>query len=314
MTSNPSVDVVIPLYNKISTIRAAIESVFAQTYSPRSIIVVDDGSTDGSVDLVQRLNDPRIEIITQPNGGPGAARNRGLAASDATYVAFLDADDSWGPVFLSRCVEVLEGNPACAFCGSSWTSMPSGKSMVSMHNSQGIVSGVWRCPPEISAPNLKSAVDFCHSSAVLFRRSMVLRFRGYYDKDRCTFGEDSYLFLRILLNYPIFRLVEPLIFFRTDTSELGFGRKTAHPEPPLLKHVDAVASECPSEYRACLDRYVAYYALFVGARMIKEGLPRQGLAYLWRRVPLQDLRLQHWWRYIRAFASGLVLTLKPGRR
>jgi len=105
----PKVSVIMPAYNAERYIRAAIESVLAQTYSDWELIVVDDGSTDKTADIVSSFRDPRILFVSQPNRGEGAARNVGLANVSGEYVAFLDADDLYLPNALAsnaRCLDI----------------------------------------------------------------------------------------------------------------------------------------------------------------------------------------------------------------
>jgi glycosyltransferase involved in cell wall biosynthesis len=106
------VSVVIPLYNKIKYIGRAIDSVLAQTYPYFELIVVDDGSTDGSGDAARRYDDVRVRTIAQENGGEGAARNRGVAEARFDWIALLDADDEWMPRFLERAMAAATANPA----------------------------------------------------------------------------------------------------------------------------------------------------------------------------------------------------------
>jgi cellulose synthase/poly-beta-1,6-N-acetylglucosamine synthase-like glycosyltransferase len=107
------VSVVIPLYNKARHIARAVQSVRGQTWQDFEIIVVDDGSTDGSGDVVRQIADARFRLITQLNGGECAARNRGIAEAACDVVAFLDADDEWLPAFLETVVALRQRFPDC---------------------------------------------------------------------------------------------------------------------------------------------------------------------------------------------------------
>ena len=107
----PIISVVIPLYNKAPYIKRAINSILTQTYSDLELIVVDDGSTDESSCIVSQCTDRRLRLITQPNSGVSAARNRGIAESHGKWIAFLDADDEWMPKFLERAIEFVKTHP-----------------------------------------------------------------------------------------------------------------------------------------------------------------------------------------------------------
>ena len=101
--------VVIPLYNHETFIGQAIDSVLKQTLSPEKVIIVDDGSTDNSVEAVKKIADSRIELITQHNAGAHATLNRAIALTKGMdYIAILNSDDFYHPQRLERCVEFLE--------------------------------------------------------------------------------------------------------------------------------------------------------------------------------------------------------------
>ncbi len=114
MSSRPLVSVVIPTFNRTEQTIAAIESVLAQRYSNFEIIVVDDGSTDSSSQVIQRFINQRtnnchqILFVSQPNQGASVARNTGISKSRGEYIAFLDSDDSWDPEKLECQIEALE--------------------------------------------------------------------------------------------------------------------------------------------------------------------------------------------------------------
>jgi glycosyltransferase involved in cell wall biosynthesis len=110
----PSVSVIMPTFNRADTIRRAIRSVQAQTFTDWELIVVDDGSTDNTVALIEG-RDPRLKLIRQENQGTAWARNAGLSASAGSYIAFLDSDDEWLPHHLELCVSFLEAFPGEQF-------------------------------------------------------------------------------------------------------------------------------------------------------------------------------------------------------
>ena len=93
------ISVVIPLYNKEEQIADTLQSIFAQTFQDFEIVIVDDGSTDNSVEEVEKFDDSRIRLIHQTNAGVSAARNRGIEEARGELIAFLDADDEWKPEY-----------------------------------------------------------------------------------------------------------------------------------------------------------------------------------------------------------------------
>jgi glycosyltransferase involved in cell wall biosynthesis len=108
-TGPPAVTVVVPVFNGKNTIERALDSVFAQTFTDVEIIVVDDGSTDLTVEAISRKYGEQLRIIEhRKNRGAAAARNTGIAAAQARWVAFLDCDDTWRPDKLVRQLEMLE--------------------------------------------------------------------------------------------------------------------------------------------------------------------------------------------------------------
>ncbi len=114
------VSVVIPLYNKVRHIRRAIDSVLKQTCQDFELVIVDDGSTDGSGDIVRQFADPRIRLIVQANAGASAARNRGICEAVCDLVAFLDADDEWLPCFLETVIGLRAHYPEAGMYATAY--------------------------------------------------------------------------------------------------------------------------------------------------------------------------------------------------
>jgi glycosyltransferase involved in cell wall biosynthesis len=109
--SHPMVSVVIPVYNGEDYLAEAIGSVLAQEHHPLEIIVVDDGSTDGTATVASQFNES-VRYIYQPNSGPAAARNRGLKMARGEVIGFVDADDLWVKNKLNRQLGLLADNPS----------------------------------------------------------------------------------------------------------------------------------------------------------------------------------------------------------
>jgi cellulose synthase/poly-beta-1,6-N-acetylglucosamine synthase-like glycosyltransferase len=116
----PAVSVVMPLYNKENEIERAIRSALYQTVSDFELIIINDGTTDRSVDIAKSFADPRIKTLDQTNAGVSAARNRGVSEARSDLIAFLDADDEWARDFLETIVGLRRRYPACKVFGSRY--------------------------------------------------------------------------------------------------------------------------------------------------------------------------------------------------
>ena len=108
------ISVVIPLYNKEKQIAHTLQSVFNQTFQDFEVVIVDDGSTDGSVAEVEKFGDLRIRVVHQQNAGVSAARNRGIDEATGELIAFLDADDEWKPEYLATQYHLYQKYPDCS--------------------------------------------------------------------------------------------------------------------------------------------------------------------------------------------------------
>lgn len=111
VTKSPSISIVIPAHNARHTIGMALSSLYGQTFEDWETIVVDDGSTDGTANLVRAIGDSRVRIIRQNQSGAAAARNRGLTMTRGCFIGFLDADDFLFPEYLDRSLQILAESP-----------------------------------------------------------------------------------------------------------------------------------------------------------------------------------------------------------
>lgn len=111
MSIMPKVSVVIPAFNALKYLPETLKCLFNQTFDDFEVIIVDDGSSDGTAEWASRIEEPRVKLITQANQGSSGARNTGIKNSQGEFIAFMDADDFWQSTKLEKQVEVLEANP-----------------------------------------------------------------------------------------------------------------------------------------------------------------------------------------------------------
>ena len=187
----PAASVVIPAFNAARDIAAAIESVFAQTFTDYEVIVVNDGSSDNLASAIRPFQH-RLIYIEQPNRGAAAARNAGIRTARGRYVAFLDADDVWQSGFLDRQIRYLESRPACDLVYSD--ALISGESPLA---GQRFMKGA----PSKGPVTLVSLLNLqCHVllSTVVARRATLLRV-GLFDES-IRRGHDFELWCRMTLH------------------------------------------------------------------------------------------------------------------
>jgi glycosyltransferase involved in cell wall biosynthesis len=266
------ISIVIPLYNKQGTINRAISSVIAQGIPKIEIIVVNDGSTDYSGEVVKAIIDDRITLIEQSNAGPGRARNVGACKAKADLLVFLDGDDEWRPSFLMAGLAALERHPeavayACSYDSGAFAHLVRDK--VSLLTSYPAL-----LPPpsaEVDPSRIKIALNGLHSSSTIVRQSAFRRAGGFYDRNRCLWGEDSYLWAQILFMGPVYWDPTPRVLFHVEDSALGFAVKFRDRERPLTTHWLEVIKDIAPEHRAAFFRLVQSTASDDAATLAESG-------------------------------------------
>lgn len=273
MSAEPAVSVVVPLFNKRATIGRTLASVLGQTFADWELLVVDDGSSDGSADYVEAcFQDPRVQLLRQANAGPARARNNGAAVAKGQFITFLDADDAWRPEFLERAVEHLARHPECEAFTAAFFLEPEGNDRWQPLRAFGFREGEWRLTPDIPREHLTHCLDAFHPTTALYRRGVVLRYGGFFDEQRCTFGEDVFLWLQIMLNHSIYRHMEPLAHYHTEDSELGIGgRRGPLPLEPVLTHAQRIRAVAPPELKTTLELWLAKHAARAAFMQIERG-------------------------------------------
>jgi hypothetical protein len=202
----PAVSVVIPTHNGGAYLAESVASVLGQSFGDLELIVVDDGSTDGSVQAL--VSDPRLRVVTQSNQGVSAARNRGAVEASSDLVAFLDADDRWLPDKLARQLEVLHAQPDALVCYTAYAAInPAGERLSGTIGGEGC-----------SYLSLFEANPIPMSSAVVRRAALLAA--GGFDSSYST-AADWDLWLRLAQQGRFCCVAECLTEYRVSPYNVG---------------------------------------------------------------------------------------------
>jgi len=203
----PVISVIIPTYNRSWAIRDAIDSVLDQDFSDYELIVIDDGSTDNTMQILDRYRE-EIVVLYQENKGVSAARNRGIAAASGQFIAFLDSDDIWLPKKLSIQVDFFKSNPDALICQTGEIWIRNGVRVNPKHHHK-----------KLSGRIFEPSLSLClvSPSAVMMKRHLF-ETAGLFDEDLPA-CEDYDLWLRIASWCPIFLVDIPLVKKRGGHSD-----------------------------------------------------------------------------------------------
>ncbi|MBB3103211.1 glycosyltransferase family 2 protein [Azomonas macrocytogenes] len=232
MSSIPRVTVFIPVHNRQHYITTAVDSILAQTFEDFELLVVDDGSTDATLEMLSRYRDPRLRVECNPrNLGLPGTRNRGLELARGEYIALLDSDDKAWPTRLARQVAVLDRHPELVQIGSACDFMDA--------NGQRI-NRVRRRP--LDADDVDASLLFycALTNRTIMGRTAILREYGYSDDFPSC--EDYELHLRLARTYRMANLADVLVCgrehsgrFTRQNYDLGHDRKREISRRALLE-------------------------------------------------------------------------------
>lgn len=214
MIAKPLVSIIIIFLNAERFIQEAIESVFAQSYNHWELILVDDGSTDGSTQIARRYaaqHPERVRYLEhagRQNRGMSASRNLGIHSADGAYIAFLDADDVWLPHKLEQQVAILSSQPEAGMVYGptqwwySWTEEPDDSQRDFVHE-LGVQPNTLIQPPDLLALFLRNESISPCTCSVLMRREVIERVGGFEETFRGMY-EDQAFFAKVCLQAPVF--------------------------------------------------------------------------------------------------------------
>lgn len=253
----PVVSVIIPAYNAEAFLHLAIESALGQSLPDCEVIVVDDGSSDGTAEVVRRY--PSVRLIQRANGGVASARNQAVRESQGEFIAFLDADDRWHPDKLRCQVDALRRHSGAVLCRTLVThDLQLHEAMIRDRDPE----RVW---PERVVLDLDESFlnPFFGTPAVMVRRKDFLRVGGF--DEMLKVSEDIDFFLRVLVDHPELIVIEaPLTY--------------------VDLHDEGLSADGVGGYRQLLQVYRALVASRPDSFRHRSGLVRQALSRLELRL------------------------------
>lgn len=294
--------VIIPLYNKVQYVERAILSVLAQTYTDYELIIVDDGSTDGSANAVAQMEENnqqlslmqkcgRFLFVKQQNKGAGAARNNGTNISKGDYLCFLDADDWWADGFLEGINYLINDFPEAGAYGTAY---------YYYKNAHGRILD-YALPKDFCVGYINYFRCYADSmqmplwtGAVAIPNNVFVEFCGFSEK--LTLGEDFYLWVRIALKYKVAFLNKPLSYYFQDlqASQRAVGR-LHDPKTHMLWGLDDLepVEKTNEDYKRLIDklRVTGLYQYYLDKRY-KNAAIQELKKVDWCKQPL-SVRLRY---------------------
>lgn len=281
--------VVIPLYNKAPYVCKALGSVAAQTFRDFDLVVVDDGSIDGSGDVASSFlatTELSYQFIRQDNAGVSIARNRGVAASHGDFICFLDADDWWEPSFLERMDALIGNYPEAGIYGTNYFYVKNGQRRIGIKD---VETGIMNyC--QVYAQSL--AMPLCTGSIAVSRLAFDA-LGGFNPK--LKLGEDFDLWIRIAIRKDVAFLNEPLFNYNQDVDIAWRGtRHLVNPSHHMLWNLDYLSEEerTNPDYKRLIDSLRTYNLLsYYLSRPFRDIAKKELNKVDWSRQPKKVCRL-----------------------
>ena len=260
-------DIVMPLFNKEIYVARTIESVIGQTFGDWKLIIVDDGSSDGGPAVVEGFRDPRIEMIRQENAGPGAARNTGILAGKADWIAFLDADDLWLPEHLATMDELRRQFPSASLIGTAYRHW-NGKGVPRVRAGQG------------SARTIRYFHEAAQGRAPFFTSSAAFS-RQAIDRvgllQPVVVGDEMDLWARLALDGLVAASTRQTVLYRvgtggiTDSSDAVEAKTLAEISLPTATLVERLDTISDPQLRSDVEEYIDFDVGLALMRAVRTG-------------------------------------------
>ncbi|MBI3999274.1 MAG: glycosyltransferase [Candidatus Omnitrophica bacterium] len=265
----PLVSVIIPTYNREHLLVDAVESVLSQTFKDYELIVVDDGSTDGTEEIIKRKYDGKIRYFKQENQGISGARNRGIREAKGEYIAFLDSDDLWLPEKLEKQVAFLDSHPEVGLiCTKLW------------RYAIGKESEKRLCPEYFSAEfkDLLVSNNYVPTTTVMVRKECLDQI-GLFDTN-LSVAEDFDLWLRFMKRFKVHCLEDVLAVHREHPQKTSLNMKKLYNGYAQFykKVIRLYAGEIPS--RSLFVKRAAAYEYLLGTEELRDGNSKSAVKHI----------------------------------
>jgi glycosyltransferase involved in cell wall biosynthesis len=290
------VTAIVPVYNGAATIAEAIDSALAQSYRDLEVIVVNDGSTDATAEVLRRY-EGRIRVIDRKNGGIAAARNTGVAASQSEYLAFLDCDDIWAPTMVERTVAALDDNRDCVLAYTNCAVIDSDGHDL---RSALVGAGVDHAP---TLDEMLSRLWPIMPSAVIMRRSIFDACGGFSEEFRSYGFEDVIFWLRVREEGAFHYLPECLVKWRFSLFPSPLKTRWRKPEAcitfdRILRERYGISSDRLLAARARANRSILGY---IGLRALRDGNRASAREAFRRALQMKPTRVKSILRYLKTY-------------
>ncbi len=279
--THPLISVIIPTFNGVNLLKETVESVRSQTFRDFEIIVVNDGSTDGTREWLQAQSDARW--LEQENSGIATSRNNGAAAAQGAWFAFLDHDDLWAPEKLKIQADFVLQNPDVALVAARHIRL--GKKFRSPRRRTWIKGDL--LVKEFSE-------SFIHTSSVMIRRDVFKEIGGFQPHYR--FADEFDVWLKIAASYPIAYVDEPLVFIRVHEANTSHNRVGVRHDTYdiLLRQYNPARIPVRIFMRTVSDHDISF-----GRAHLNSGNMSEAVSWFRRSVRRTPLRLRSWRYYLR---------------
>lgn len=271
----PVLSVVIPAYNVAPFVGAAVRSALAQTFADLEVVVVDDGSTDNTAEVLAAIHDPRLRVMRKPNGGLSSARNAGIRAARGRYVGLLDGDDVWMPEKAERQIAVLEREPGVTLTYSHSAYLdedgtPNGTLLLSRE-----ASPTWR--------QMVLRNHLGNGSTAVGRRGDLLA-AGLFDERFRTAFEEYELWPRLMRSSGRgIRLVPEVLTGYRIRGNSGSARLDSFMHQAELAHA-LLREKMPDVPRRMVDLGLAFSYRIAARKAASSGRTREALRFLGKAV------------------------------